>query len=34
MSHRVVECVPNFSEGRDMAKMRLITEAIEGVAGV
>ena len=34
MSHRVVECVPNFSEGRDMAKMRLITEAIETVAGV
>jgi len=34
MSHRVVECVPNFSEGRDMAKMRLITEAIEAVAGV
>ena len=34
MSHRVVECVPNFSEGRDMAKMRLILDAIEAVAGV
>ncbi len=34
MSHCVVECVPNFSEGRDMAKMRLITGAIETVAGV
>jgi len=34
MSHRVVECVPNFSEGRDMAKMRLITDAIATVAGV
>lgn len=34
MSHRVVECVPNFSEGRDMAKMRQITEAIESVSGV
>lgn len=34
MSHRVVECVPNFSEGRDMAKIRLITDAIEAVAGV
>jgi glutamate formiminotransferase / formiminotetrahydrofolate cyclodeaminase len=34
MSHRVVECVPNFSEGRDMAKVRLITDVIEAVAGV
>jgi glutamate formiminotransferase / formiminotetrahydrofolate cyclodeaminase len=34
MTHRVVECVPNFSEGRDMAKMRQITEAIESVSGV
>ncbi|MCE1227997.1 MAG: glutamate formimidoyltransferase [Firmicutes bacterium] len=34
MSQRVVECVPNFSEGRDMAKMRLITDAVETVAGV
>ena len=34
MAHQVVECVPNFSEGRDMAKMRLITEAVEAVAGV
>ncbi len=34
MSHRVVECVPNFSEGRDMAKMRRITEAMESVSGV
>lgn len=34
MSYRVVECVPNFSEGRDMAKMKLITDAIETVAGV
>ncbi len=34
MSHRVVECVPNFSEGRDMAKMKAITDAIEAVAGV
>lgn len=34
MSQRVVECVPNFSEGRDMAKMRQITEAIESVSGV
>jgi len=34
MSLRVVECVPNFSEGRDMAKIKVITDAIEGVAGV
>lgn len=34
MSLRVVECVPNFSEGRDMAKIKLITDVIESVAGV
>jgi len=34
MTLRVVECVPNFSEGRDMAKMKAITDAIESVAGV
>ncbi|MDR2697712.1 MAG: glutamate formimidoyltransferase, partial [Holophagales bacterium] len=34
MTLRVVECVPNFSEGRDMAKMKTITDAIESVAGV
>ena len=34
MNHRIVECVPNFSEGRDMAKMRQITDAIESVSGV
>ena len=34
MSLRVVECVPNFSEGRDLAKIKVITEAIAGVAGV
>ncbi len=32
--HRIVECVPNFSEGRDLAKIRQITDAIESVAGV
>ncbi|MBP1628439.1 MAG: glutamate formiminotransferase / formiminotetrahydrofolate cyclodeaminase [Holophagaceae bacterium] len=31
---RLVECVPNFSEGRDSAKIRLITEAIESVGGI
>jgi glutamate formiminotransferase/formiminotetrahydrofolate cyclodeaminase len=34
MSLRVVECVPNFSEGRDLAKIKVITDAIAGVAGV
>jgi glutamate formiminotransferase/formiminotetrahydrofolate cyclodeaminase len=34
MPHQVVECVPNFSEGRDMARIRQITDAIQGVAGV
>ena len=27
MTQRIVECVPNFSEGRDMARMRQITDA-------
>ena len=30
----LVECVPNFSEGRDRAKIKQITDAIEAVAGV
>ena len=34
MSNRVVECVPNFSEGRDMAKIKTITDAIEAVPGI
>ena len=31
---KIVECVPNFSEGRDEAKINLITEAIRAVEGV
>ncbi len=31
---RIVECVPNFSEGRDEALIRQITDAIEGVSGI
>jgi glutamate formiminotransferase/formiminotetrahydrofolate cyclodeaminase len=34
MEQRVVECVPNFSEGRDKAKIKQITDAIEAVPGV
>lgn len=30
----IIECVPNFSEGRDPAVIRQITEAIESVRGV
>jgi len=29
----IVECVPNFSEGQDPAKIKQITDAIESVAG-
>lgn len=31
---KVIECVPNFSEGRDLAIIRQITAAIESVEGV
>ena len=31
---RIVECVPNFSEGRDMGLIRQITSEIESVEGV
>ena len=34
MEKRIVECVPNFSEGRDKEVIRRIVEAIEGVGGV
>lgn len=31
---QLIECVPNFSEGRDKAKIKAITDAIESVEGV
>jgi len=31
---RLIECVPNFSEGRDMGVIRRITDAVEAVDGV
>lgn len=34
MEKRVIECVPNFSEGRDMSIIKQITDAIETVGGV
>lgn len=34
MSGQIVECVPNFSEGRNMTVIRKITDAIESVEGI
>ena len=34
MEKKIIECVPNFSEGRDMEIIRQITDAIESVEGV
>ena len=31
---KLIECVPNFSEGRDMDKINQITSVIETVDGV
>lgn len=34
MEKRIIECVPNFSEGRDMVIIRHITDVIQSVEGV
>ena len=34
MEKKIIECVPNFSEGRDMAIIKQITDVIESVEGV
>jgi glutamate formiminotransferase / formiminotetrahydrofolate cyclodeaminase len=34
MSNKLIECVPNFSEGRDMSVIKLITDEIENVEDV
>lgn len=34
MPERLIECVPNFSEGRDSEKVRAIAGAIAGVKGI
>ena len=34
MSRKLVECVPNISEGRDAARIKQVTDAIAAVAGV
>lgn len=33
-NNRIIECVPNFSEGRDMQKINSIVEAVKSVKGV
>ena len=33
-TRQIIECVPNFSEGRDKAVIHEITSAIEAVEGV
>lgn len=32
--HQLIECVPNFSEGRDKAKIKLIEDSIKKVKGI
>ena len=34
MQKRIIECVPNFSEGRNMETIKQITDAVESVKGV
>ncbi len=34
MNKRIIECVPNFSEGRDLAVIKQITDTIEKVEGI
>lgn len=34
MEKKIIECVPNFSEGRDLSVIKEITDAIESVEGV
>ena len=34
MKKKIIECVPNFSEGRNLDIIKQITDAIESVEGV
>ena len=34
MNNQIIECVPNYSEGRDMSVIKQITDAIESVEGI
>ena len=31
---KLIECVPNFSEGRDLSKIKAITSSIESIDGI
>ncbi len=31
---KIIECVPNFSEGKDLSLIKQITDAIESVGGI
>ena len=31
---KIIECVPNFSEGRDLGVIKQITDVIESVQGI
>ena len=34
MTKKLIECVPNISEGRDMTKIKAIAKVVETVEGV
>lgn len=34
MERKLIECVPNISEGRDPAKIKMVTDVVESVEGV
>ena len=34
MSDKLIECVPNFSEGRDLSVIKQITDTIESVDNI
>ena len=34
MNKQIIECVPNISEGRDLEKIKIISEVVEKINGV
>ncbi|MDZ7614839.1 MAG: hypothetical protein U5K51_14950 [Flavobacteriaceae bacterium] len=34
MNNRIIECVPNISEGRDLEKINSIARVVESVEGI
>ena len=34
MTRKIIERVPNFSEGRDIEKIKLITDSISEIKGI